>query len=251
MKIKSISKNDLFGRFYIKKPNGEKWDVYYKTIDALRSLFQDHEFNKIINGFYLNICGGDFDSVRVSYFVDSANSDNAMSKFEKFIQKNELIEIKSKESPKRTILASAYGGEEYEERFRNFLILETQIGLDLIKNNLLNARILFATYRWQVRRASLSFKQHFWLTFVRDSPTYNSLPDDKKKQFFKDLEEWPNPPQVDWAHFMVNFVLGCDWTNVFRNLNYLSPGNPMSILEINEIIQDAGLGFQIPLDWKP
>ncbi len=250
MELKRISKNDLFGRFYIKKPNGAKWDAYYKTIDALRSLFQDHEFTEIINGFYLNIWEN-FDSVRVSYFVDSANSDKAVSKFKKFIQENELIEIKSKESPRRTILASEYGGEEYEERFRNFLILETQIGLDLIKNNLLNARILFATYRWRARKASLSFKQHFESTFERDSPTYNALTDDEIEQFFKDLEEWPNPPQVDWAHFMVNFVLGCDWNNVFSDPNYLSPGNPKSIPEINEIIQNSGLGFQIPFDWKP
>lgn len=250
MRLKRISKNDFFGRFYTKKPNGLKWDSYYKTIDALRPLFQDYEFNEIINGFYLNICGA-FTSVRVSYFIDSANSDKAVSKFKKFIQENELIEIKSEESPKRTILASEYGGEEYEERFRNFLILETQIGLDLIKNNLLNARILFATYRWQVRKASLSFKQHFESTFERDSPTYNALTGDEREQFFKDLEEWPNPPQVDWAHMMVNFVLGCDWNNVFRDPSYLSPGNPLSIQEINKIIQNAGLGFQIPLDWKP
>lgn len=135
-----------------------------------------------------------------------------------------------------------------EERFRNFLVLETQIGLELIIGNLLQGRILFATYRWQVRKASLPFREHFEPTFKKYSPTYCSLSDDEKDQFFADLEEWPNPPQVDWAHLMVNFVLGCDW-RVFSNPYYLTPRRPLSIPEINRLIRD--LGFQIPLDWKP
>lgn len=140
-------------------------------------------------------------------------------------------------------------GEEYEERFRNFLSLETQIDLDLIEGDLLHARALSATYRWQVRKASLPLREHFEPAFKKLSSTYNSLSDDEKDQFFVDLHEWPNPPQVDWAHMMVNFVLGADWNQVFSSPYYLTPGNPLSILEINELV--SNLGFQIPLDWKP
>lgn len=248
MSIRRISKNDLFGVFYVKKPDGIKWDSYYATLDTLMSLFENEEFNKIITGFYLNICG-DFDSVRISYFTDKASRKKLLSIFKDFFRNNGISQIELAKEPKKTIVAKDYGGEELEDRFRNFLALETQIGLELIKEDLTHARILFATYRWQVRKASLPFKDHFEPTFKKYSQTYNSLSMNEKDQFFKDLEEWPNPPQVDWAHMMVNLVLGCDWNNVFGNTNYITPGKPLSIPEINVLIKD--LGFQIPLDWKP
>ena len=246
-----ISKDDLFGIFYVKKPDGKQWDSYYKTLDALRPLFKDKEFDEVVNGFYLNICGmgpHDFDSVRISFFVDKANSEEAVSIFQQFFRKNGILEIKDSEQPREKTVAKKYGGEEYEERFRNFLVLETQIGLELTEGNLLHSRILFATYRWQVRKALLPFREYFEPAFKKYSPTYNSLSDVEKDQFFADLEEWPNPPQVDWAHMMVNFVLGCDW-NVFSHPNYLTPSRPLSIPEINRLVSD--LGFQIPLNWKP
>ena len=248
MVIKRVSKDDLFGRFFVKKPDGTKWDSYYRTLEALGPLFKNEEFAKTVNGFYLNVCG-DFNSVRISYFVDEANSEKAVSVFKQFFRNNGIIEIKDLVRPKEIILAKHYGGEEYEERFRNFLVLQAPIGIELINGDLLHARTLFATYRWQVRKASLPFKDHFEPTFRKYSPTYNSLSDDKKEQLFRDLNEWPNPPQVDWAHMMVNLVLGCDWNFVFSHPNYLTPGEPLSIPEINRYVKD--LGFQIPLDWKP
>jgi len=242
-----ISKIDLFGIFYIKKPNGTKWESYYKTIDALRPLFDEKEFIKIVKGFYLNICGN-FDSVRISYFVSEENVRGAVDKFKRFFKENGIVEIKETEYPQEKLVAKAYGGAEYEERFRNFLVLETKIGLDLIKEDLLHARILLATYRWQVRKASLQLKGHFEPAFKKFSSTYNSLSQKEKDQFFADLAEWPNPPQVDWAHMMVNFVLGCDWNSVFSDPNYLTPGKPLSIPEINKLIKN--LGLQIPQEWK-
>lgn len=254
MGIQKVSKDDHFGVFYVKKPDGRRWDSYYKTIDALRPLFKDEEFRKIVSGFYLNVYGvgpRDFDSVRISYFVDKTNSEKAISIFKKFFENNEIIEILDSKYPIEKPVAKNYGGEEFADRMRNFLVLYTQIGLELIKENLLHARRLFVTYRWQVRKASLPFKEHFEPTFKKYSLTYNSLSHDEKDQFFADLEAWPNPPQVDWAHMMVNFVLGCDWNWVFRDPNYLTPGEPLSISEINRILAQSDLDFQIPLDWKP
>lgn len=250
MTLTRISKNELFGIHYVKHPDGLKWDGYYKTIDVLRNLFADPEFTAIVKGFYLNICG-DLDSVRISYFVHHTNKHKTAPKFQQFIQENGLIEVQQHEPPKGIMLAAKYGGKRFEEQFRNFLVLETQVGLDLIRKDLLNARILFATYRWRVRKASLPIREHFEPTFKRNSAVYNSLSDREKTQLFEDLEEWPNPHEVDWAHMMVNFVLGCDWTSVFGDPSYLSRGNPYPILAINRIIEDTGLGFQIPLDWKP
>jgi len=241
-----LLKNDLFGVFYVKKSDGVKWDSYYRTIDALRPLFDSREFKQIVTGFYLNIWG-DFDSVRISYFVKKEDKEDAISVFKQFFRDNGIMEISESKPPEEIILAQGYGGQQYEEQMRNFLVHYTQLGLDLIKGNLLQARILFATYRWQVRKASLPFREHFEPTFKKYSPTYNSLSDDEKDQFFTDSKEWPNPPQVDWAHMMVNFVLGCDWDSIY----YLTPGNPLPIPEINRILSNSNLGFQIPLDWNP
>ena len=60
---------------------------------------------------------------------------------------------------------------------------------------------------------------------------------------------WPNPHQVDWAHMMVNMVLGCDWNGVFRDPSYITPGMPLPIPEINKYLIE--LGFQIPDNWQP
>ena len=133
--------------------------------------------------------------------------------------------------------------------FRIYLNLYTQIGLDLLQEDLLQSKILFATYRWQVRKASLPFREHFEPTFMRFSPSYNSFSDEEKQYFFSLLEKWPNPPQVDWAHMMVNMILGCDWNWVFRDPNYLTPDMPLSIPEINKHVRR--LGFEIPIDWRP
>lgn len=238
-----ISKSDLFGVFYVKKPDGTKWDSYYKTIDTLRPLFNEEEFTEVVKGFYLNICGS-FDSVRISYFVSEENAQRAVNKFRRFFSENHIVEIGETECPQEKLVAKAYGGIDYEERFRNFLVLETKIGLDLMKEDLLRARILLAIYRWQIRKASLPVREHFEPAFRKYSSTYNSLSEKEKDQFFADLAEWPNPPQVDWAHMMVNFVLGCDWNLVFSDPNYLTPGKPLSVPEINALIKN--LGFQIP-----
>ena len=243
-----ISTEDFFGIFYVRKPNGLKWDSYYKTIDVLRPLFDSGSFREIISGFYLNVCGN-LDSVRISYFVNEKKASRSVSIFRDFFANNGLTEIETFSAPRKAIIAQSYGGMDYEERFRDFLARETQIGLEIMKGNLLHSRRLFATYRWQVRKASLSFEEHFEPTFEKYSQTYNSYSPEEKSQFFADLKEWPNPPQFDWGHFIVNLVLGGDW--FVSQLDYLTPGRPMPINKINRILLRSGMGFQIPEKWKP
>jgi len=140
----------------------------------------------------LNVCG-DYNSVRISYFVTEENKEKAVCKFKQFFRENDLVEIKDFEYPQEKVVAEAYDGVEYEERFRNFLVIETRIGLEMIERDLLQARRLLAVYRWQIRKASLEPKEYFEPTLKRLSPAYNSLSDDEKDQFFADLNEWPNP----------------------------------------------------------
>jgi len=199
--IQKISKEDLFGIFFVRKPDRTEWVSYYNTINALRPLLEAKGFNKIVNGFYLNHI---HELVRISYFVSEANRHKAISIFQNFFKENGISEIQS-QPPSELIVAEKYGGEELEERFRYFLALETRIGLELIKADLLQARILFATYCLQIRKASLPVREHFEPTFLEYSPTYASLSSEEKEQFLRDLEKRP-----DWTHLMVNFVLGMD-----------------------------------------
>ncbi len=248
MVIKEILSSDHLGRFFVMKPNGERWNSYYKTIDALRPLFQKSEFIEVITGFYLNIAG-DFDAVRITYFVNENNNERAVSVFKDYFKKTHLVEIKEHSFPNETVIARQYGGRKYEKDFRTYLNFYSQIGLELLQADPLQSKILFATYRWQVRKASYPFREHFEPTFMRLSQTYFSCSEEEKQYFFSLLEKWPNPPQVDWAHMMVNMILGCDWIWVFRDPNYLTPGMPLSIPEINKHVRR--LGFEIPLDWRP
>jgi len=225
---------DLFGIFFGSKKSIDKWDSYYGTIDALSPLFDDEEFNETVSGFYLNHID---ESVRISYFVSRAKSSRAISKIRDFFRRNGISEIGS-QLPRPAIVAANYGGEELEERFRYFLALETQVRRELINTNLMHARALFATYCFQVRKASLPARQHFEPTFVRASQTYVSLPIDEKKLFLNDLQT-----RLSWTHMMVNLVLGCDFQVPIE-------GRPLSIPEINHILRSNDLGFQIPADWE-
>jgi len=78
-------------------------------------------------------------------------------------------------------------------------------------------------------RARQSYKPHFLRTFENQSPFYNSLSPTEKDQFWHDLVHWPNPLEVDWAHFFVNMVLGCiekGQVLIFENLKTIVRKEP-------------------------
>jgi len=228
--IRRISKDALFGIIWVKWSNKYKseFDSYYETLDALRSLFKDIEFNEIIDGFYLNHLNAG--SVRISYFVKVINIERLAIIFNNYF-KNNGVEITHQDYPVRKIVAEDYGGQEFEEAFRNFLILETQIGLELLKANPSDARPLFATYIFQTRNTGSPAKLHLEPRFSKYSNTYNSLSNNEKSRFFTEFDKW--------NHLMVNFVLGFDG----------STERPLSISKINEIVEK--MGFQISMDWRP
>jgi hypothetical protein len=116
-----------------------------------------------------------------------------------------------------------------------------------METDLLNARSLFATFRWQVMRAGGTYKPHFSRTFADQSFFYNSLSPAEKEQFWLDLSHWPDSHQVDWAHMFVNMVLAVDWFPVWANFH--SPQPVLSISEINKLVK--WMGFQIPQNWRP
>ena len=125
----------------------------------------------------------------------------------------------------------------------------TKIGLEMMRNNLYHSRCLMATYRFQVRWASLDIRNHFKRSFKILSPTFNSWDNKERDSFLSALEEWPRRQQVDWAHFMVNLILPGDYNAVFRDPNYSHYPHPLSIAEINHFIRL--FEFQIRDDWFP
>lgn len=239
MDLGRLKETDVFGRFYLKLPGDRRFDNYFRTIDALRPLLSSDGWDKAATGYYLNVAGN-MDTVRLSYFT--ADPDNAQNCAESFCQGNNIIEGQNREPPHPTRIAEKYGGEEL--RFRRFLYLYTLIGLDIMQAVLLNARCLMATFRWQVMLSRQPYQPHFQRTFEKESLSYNALSEKQKEQFWSDLSNWPNPPQVDWAHMMVNMILPGDFKD---NWGYFLSQKPaLSLDEINIKIQ--GLDFQIPLD---
>jgi hypothetical protein len=234
---------DLFGRLSIKKLGGGQFEGYYTSLTAIRPFITSEQWQASVTGFYINVAG-DYDAVRLSYFTTSPEQVRELT--ESFMTANGLHSIGAPEIPSSRRVSDIYGNEEL--RFRRFLSTYTQIGLQIMEADLLNARCLFATFRWQVMLARQSYKSHFLRTFEEQSPFYNLLPEKENDQFWEDLAHWPNPPQVDWAHMFVNMVLGCDWIGVAPE-HFVSPRPPLSIDEINEVIKNQG--FQIPAHWRP
>lgn len=240
MDLSKLSEDDLFGRFYLKVLGNSKFDTYFQSVDALRPLLNSREWNEAVTAYYINVAGN-MDIVRLSYFTSIA--DAVQSCLESFCQQNDVIEGQNRELPHSTRISEEYGGEEL--RFRRFLYLYTLIGLDIMHADLLNARCLMATFRLQVMLSRQLYLPHFQRTFEEQSQIYNSLSQAQKELFWSDLSNWPNPPQVDWAHMMVNMILPGDFVNQWNH--FLTPRPALNIAEINNIIRN--LGFQIPNNW--
>ncbi len=243
MEFNQLTERDLWGQYLLKASDGGRFLGYYRSLEAIRPLLNREEWLKNVTGYYINVTGN-FDAVRLSFFTSFPTQ--AQNAIQRFAADNQFERIEVLEQPQQEEISRNYGGEEL--RFRRFLVAYTMIGLEIMEANLLNARCLLATFRWQVMRARKPYKPHFLMTFQNQSIFYNSLPPEKQKQFWCDLTYWPNAPQVDWAHFLVNMVLGCDWNNHLWK-HFLITKPPLSMLEVNEIIR--GLGFQIPDDWHP
>ena len=241
--LSHLTETDLFGRFILKIPGRDRFSGYYRSLDAIRSLIYSEDWLGSVTGFYINVAGN-YDSVRLSYFTSSP--DLPQMTVERFANEFQL-EVEVAELPHHVEISRQYGNEEI--RFRRFLSTYTPIGLEIMEADLLHARCLFATFRWQVMRARKPYRPHFLRTFESQSAFYNSLGMEEQDKFWRDLAHWPNPPRVDWAHLFVNMVLGCDWNSPQVWPMFLSPQPPLPIPEINEIV--AELSFQVPDEWQP
>ena len=243
-----VSIHDFLGQLHVSYTNETSITGYFKTIAHLSDICHKDQFSKIVSGFYLNtskIQG----LARLSYFVNPKMVDSESYIIE-FLRKNGISVHKIGLSPSPLVITKGYKWpQEEEKRLRVFLATYTRVGLEMMKQNLHHSRCLMATYRFQVRWASLDIRNHFNKSLEVLSPTYNSWDSRERMLFLSALAEWPLRTQVDWAHFMVNLILPYDFNTVFRDSDYSHYSNPLSISEINHIVKQVGL--QIDDDWTP
>jgi len=242
--LKQIKESDLLGRFFLGVSDKRKFRAYYSTLKILYPFLRSEEWLRSVTGFYINTNKSQ-NGVRVSYFTTTPIEPEEV--IEKFKKKHQTLkQIAAYEIPKPTQFYKLYGGEELP--FRRFLTICTQIGLDIMQADFLHARCLLLTFRWQTFRARKSCKSHFLRTFKTQSPFYNSLTKEERKQFWRSLAYWPDIRQVDWAHFLVNMVLGGDWVTPEFWVQFAKPQRPLSIELLNKGLK--GMNFQIPDDFK-
>jgi hypothetical protein len=239
--LNRLNETDLFARFFLKLPGTSGLDGYYQTLFAAEPFLNTRAWQQAVTGYYLNV--GNDNSLRISYFTDKANIPTQV--LTNFLAKNPLEYIQKPEKPNQKTVSALYGEEEL--RFRRFLTTYTLIGLDIMKADLLHARCLFATFRFQVMLQRQPYRPHFESIFLQHSPSYSSLSAEQLNQFWGDMSNWPNLQQVDWAHMFVNMVLGRDW----RIGVFLNPQPALTYKQINDILLKNQMGFQIPDNWTP
>ena len=68
--LTQFKETDLFGRFYLKKPNGGRFQGYYESLNAMRDFLRSKEWLQTVTGYYVNVAGKQ-DAVRLSYWTTS------------------------------------------------------------------------------------------------------------------------------------------------------------------------------------
>ncbi len=235
--------NDYFGTILITGKNKRNFYGYYSIIKDIQPFLSSSKWMSYTTGWYLNSQGSNFDSVRISYFC-SPNKDPRKT-LKTFLSDSTLSLIEEPSKPKRIKVSGGYGGEEL--RFRNYLSHYSHIGMDLINSDLHYTQCLFVMFRWQIFIWGGDCASYFEPSFENRSPYYRAMSDENKSQFLKDLNHWPNSPQVDWAHMFVDMILGVDWFRLFKTTQLNAP---LPIDRINDILNGLHI-FKIPRDWEP
>lgn len=244
-KTEKLKEKDLFGRFYLRKvPNEGPYKNYYMSLDAIRPLVKSNDWLEAVTGYYIND-PVTRDAVRLSFFT--SYPDKTEKAVERFLKENNIEHTQKPELPHPAVISQGYGGEEI--RFRKFLFLSTLIMLDMMESDLLYSRLLFATFRYYFMSSGRPYEEHFLKAFEKKSPTYRSLSEEDKYNFWLDLKNWPNPPQVDWIHLPLNMVQGCDINNFGKWRAFISSNYTLSSEDINDMLNTQGL--KIPHDWHP
>jgi len=243
--VEKLSEEDMFGRFYLKKvPDEGPYKNYHMSLKAVRPLVKSSDWMRAVTGYYIN-APVTRDMVRLSFFTSHPKETKKV--VERFISEHKIEQAQEPELPHAAVISQLYGGEEI--RFRRLLALSTLIMLDVIESDPLYSRLLFATFRYYFMSLREPYEKHFLKAFEKKSPTYRSLSEQDKHQFWLDLKHWPNPPQVDWIHLPVNMVLGCDINSFGKWQEFISSNYTLSPKDIDYMLEAQGL--KIPGNWQP
>lgn len=213
-----------------------------RAIDGLRPLLIK-PLTKTLTGYYVsrNIILGSLHVVRFFPFVRRGQDENVSEKVDKFIRQSPDIKHSQKTChPCIQPLANRYGGQQFEERFRRFLALNTYITLELMEKDVELARHLAITSLFWIFNMRKSYRNHFEPSFMKSSSTYKALSSEFRDNFWKDFAV--NPEQGErWAHMYENLALGAFSTKPLKaNYEY-------SIEEINSDYKGI---YELPVGWS-
>lgn len=216
---------DLYGVFHFSLAGLPSIRDYHNTLAALTPVVRSDPWVNASTGFYLSADRDCF--LRLLYFTrDSKRSAEVVGTW----LEAGLMQPKQPEPPARVQVAKAYGGQE--ARFRAYLCTCTQVGLDLLEQDQLRARRLFASYRLQAQLQGEPARSHFEPTFIELSETYAQFPQPDRKRLWVDFTSgW------GWEHMFVNMILAVDWDYRAR------PRPPFSDEDVDEALRQQWLGL--------
>ena len=206
MSQSAISIHDISARIYATHKDGSCLEDYYQTIFDLRSLFDSPLWRSSVTGFYLNCisCKPYTHTVRIAYLVSTMTT-APVDIYEAYAQQNGLVTAGFDElTPAVSVYTSYYGGDEL--LFRRYLATYSWIGMDLLESNFENSTRLFAQLRKQPRATYRAFLEP---AFLAQSPFFAAMPGKDQEEFWQSFVSWPKSP-ADWAHMMVNMMIGKD-----------------------------------------
>ena len=234
--IRYPSDNELYGQFFLSMSATPSFDNYYESIRILTPYLRNVIWINSCSGYYINSV--DYGLPRITYFAVDATE--ATMEVEKICAQTGLIQVKQATALKPVKFKDTYGGSE--ARFRRYLCTYTQIGLELLESACIHAQRLFATYRLRIWTAGESGRSHMEDSFLRYSPSYQSLSPTAQNEFWADFDF-----AGSWNHMFVNMILAIDWPNIPRGQAVI----PQSDADISAFLAKHGLGFNIPNGWKP
>ena len=243
--VTDISKDDLVGEWWIEPVGGESmnWlEATSRAIDGLRPLLIK-PFTETITGYYVsrNIIPNSLHVVRFFSFVERNQSENVSEGVDKFIRQSPDIKHSQKTChPCIQPLAIMYGGQQFEERFRRFLALNTYITLELMEKDVELARQLAITSLFWIFNKRKSYRDHFEPSFVKFSSTYKTLSNEQRDNYWEDFGVEPEHG-TRWAHMYENLALGAFSPKPLKaNYEY-------SIEEINSDYKGI---YELPVGWS-
>ena len=205
-----ITIDDFSARIYTITGGGETLDDYYKTVFLLSDFLKSSEWKSSVSGFYLNAIKREpyNYTVRIAYMVNGMTS-QPVECYQAYALRKKLVTAGYDElKPPAGLYTDYYGGDELA--FRRYLATYSWIGIDLLRNGFEESTRLFSDLRKQPRATYRPFLESF---FLDKSPYFSSLTKGEQAEFWAAFVSWPKS-SADWAHMMVNMMIGRDQKSV-------------------------------------